>query len=110
MMDRAAWAYHNVSARDYHGFVYGPDLMTNHAIALAFAARFDPPLKVVHTMNINGKPVQDGYMCAKHDDATGMGCTLLVFGDGKVKAFMEYVGGAEQAEAAAEQFVKAFDG
>lgn len=84
------------------------ETVTNHEIALAFAARFTPPLKVVGTQNINGVPVKDGFMCAKHDVATGVGCTLLVFGDGKVKAFMEYVGGKAQAEAAAEKFAGAF--
>lgn len=72
----------------------------NKDIALAFASRFDPPLNVVATQNINGVPAKDGFMCAYHDKARKIGVTFVVFGDGHYQAYLECTGQGDATKAA----------
>ncbi len=74
--------------------------MTNREIAESFAARFDPPLKVVQTMNIDRILVRDGWMCAYHDSTRNIGVTFVVFDSGMYKAYLEAVGIGDPSNAA----------
>ena len=79
----------------------------NKEIAEAFAARFTPPLNVVATQRINGIPMPDAFMCAYHDDARKIGVTFVIFGKGRMQAYLEATGDGvddESVEAVADAF------
>lgn len=61
----------------------------NRRLVQAFAEQFDPPLAVHPCANIDGKPVEDGFMCAFFDDDRSIGVTALAWGNGRFKAFVE---------------------
>lgn len=80
---------------------------TNKAAIGVFALSFDPKPNIVATLNLNGQPVQDAFMCAAHDPNTGLGMTAVVFGRGKFKAWIELAGTADQAKATGAIFAEA---
>jgi hypothetical protein len=78
----------------------------NREICETFAAQFDPPLGVVGTENVDGKPSPGAVMCAYWDGAQGMGVTCIVHKQ-IVRAYLECVGDRDTAERAGQLLAKA---
>lgn len=79
----------------------------NRTALETFAAQFSPPLKIVGTVKIAGQPVTNGFMCATHDKATGLGITAVCYGDNRFKAYLEAAGPATIAEASGRSMAEA---
>jgi hypothetical protein len=69
----------------------------NREIAAAFGAQLDPPRDPVQVRNINGIPRRDAWMIAMFDAAADVGITAHVFGSQQLHAFVEVLGGSEDA-------------
>lgn len=74
------------------------DSDSNRAAIEAFAAHFDPPLDVVATERIDGKPVAAAYMCARHLPEHEVGVTAICWGKGYFRAWAETTGTREDAD------------
>lgn len=53
--------------------------ISNEDVIRSFAAQFDPPLNVVRTEKIDGKPCDDAWMAAAYDAETKLGVTALAW-------------------------------
>lgn len=74
----------------------------NQAALTEFASKFDPPLKVVGTQNIDNRKVAHGFMAAYHDPEREIGITAICWGKGHFKAFLEITGAYDVAEDAGQ--------
>lgn len=80
------------------------DSDSNRAAIEAFAAHFDPPLEVVTTERIDGKPVAAAYMCARHLPEHEVGVTAICWGKGYFRAWIEATGTREGADLLGDAF------
>lgn len=78
----------------------------NLVAAQAFADAFDPPLSVVRTERINGQPAKDAYCVSGMLADEEIGISAFVFGNGHLKAYVEFVGGRDMAEEVGRKFAK----
>lgn len=69
----------------------------NEAAARAFAAQFNPPLRVCKTDRVNNLPMADAWVVSYHDASRGIGITTVAYAGG-IHAFIEAAGAAEIAE------------
>lgn len=53
---------------------------------------------VAKTEKINDEPVKNGYTASFWDDKRGIGFTVIAWGDGHMKAYLETAGKIGQAE------------
>lgn len=69
----------------------------NRTTAERFAAQFSPPLRVVKTERIDGKPIADAWNVSYWDAERKVGIVAHAFG-GQLKAYIEAGGPATIAE------------
>lgn len=79
---------------------------TNKEIAEAFAAQFDPPLRVTRTERVDNIPQPEAYNVAYWDNARQLGITAVVH-HGQIHAFIEAAGDGAIAESAGLVMAKA---
>jgi myo-inositol catabolism protein IolC len=80
--------------------------MSNQERAEEFANCFDPPLAVCKTERINNVPVKDAYCAAGMVCDGKVGVQAMVFGNGHLKAYVEFVGSREFAAEVGQKFAK----
>jgi len=78
----------------------------NHEAAQAFADAFDPPLNVVRTERINGQLAKDAYCVSGMLCDEEIGISAFVFGNGHLKAYVEFVGGRDMSYEIGRKFAK----
>lgn len=78
----------------------------NHDAARAFAASFTPPLSFTKTERINNVPERDAYAISGMVADGQVGITAVIWGNGHMKAFLEFVGARDMAGEAGEKFAR----
>lgn len=78
----------------------------NEIAAQAFADAFDPPLTVAHSERVNNVPTPHVYCAAGMIADGAIGVTAIVFGNGHLKAYIEFVGARDLAEDTGRKFAK----
>lgn len=69
----------------------------NREVAAAFGEQLNPPVVPVQVRNINGIPRRDAWLVAMFDASADVGVTAHVYGSQQLHAFVEVLGGSEDA-------------
>jgi hypothetical protein len=83
--------------------------MTENEKAIkTFCDQFEPPLNYAATQRINNQPVSDAYTTAFWLEQECIGITVLSYGSGNFKAYIEAAGKGDIAESAGKVIARAF--
>ena len=63
-----------------------------------FINQFDAAIRIGKTEHIDGAKADNAYMAAFMNNATGVGFTVVAWGNGNLKCIVECVGQTSQAE------------
>jgi hypothetical protein len=84
--------------------------MTENETAIkTFCDQFAPPLNYAATQRINNQPVSDAYTTSFWLEKECIGITVLSYGEGNFKAYIEAAGKGDIAESAGQVIAKAFN-
>lgn len=78
----------------------------NLAAAEAFASAFEPPLSYTKTERINNVPERHAYAASGMLADGQVGVTAVIWGNGHLKAYLEFVGARDMAGEVGEKFAQ----